>query len=128
MSIKLDKRITLTVYTLEQLLDILKINYTDENLKKNIRKKRVCLSHLTQEERTIYNREWNRLATRKQWLRNLDENGVNQKKKAYYKETKDLSLMKASYLYHLERGRVEDFIKKRPENYETLLDISFANL
>tara|TARA_R110000803_G_C11782845_1_gene296865 strand:- start:53 stop:487 length:435 start_codon:yes stop_codon:yes gene_type:complete len=111
--------------TIDELLVILKENYSEENIKNNIRKKRVYLTHLTTEEKQIYKKEWDKLNSRKYWKKNQDKNGVNQKKKEYYNKNKELYLMKAQYKYYLCRDRVSDFEKKYPDKYNTLKDLNF---
>ena len=124
-----------TKKTLEELITILQSNYCDENINEKKRKPRVYLAHLTDDERAEYKKEWSRLISRKYWLKNKDDNGVNTQKKNYYETviklkpedspSKTLSRMKSSYRYYNKQNRRDVFIKRYPEYYRQLIEVNY---
>jgi hypothetical protein len=90
------------------------------------RKQRQNLSHLTDDEKLRYKRAYNRIQTKKNFLKNCDsETGKNTKKVEYYKKTKETSLMKCSYRYYKSNNRIDEFKQKKPEIYRKLLEINY---
>jgi hypothetical protein len=90
------------------------------------RKQRQSLSHLTDEEKLTYRRAYNRIQTKKNFLKNCDvETGKNTKKVEYYRKTKDISLIKCSYRYYKGLNRIDEFKEKKPEDYRKLLEINY---
>jgi len=90
------------------------------------RKQRQNLSHLTDDEKLRYRRAYNRIQTKKNFLKYCDdETGKNTKKVEYYRKTKETSLMKCSYRYYKGLNRIDEFKEKKPEIYRKLIEINY---
>jgi hypothetical protein len=111
---------------IDELIEELKL-YEKATLEgNNERKPRQNLSHLTDDEKLRYRRAYNRIQTKKNFLKYCDdETGKNTKKREYYKKTKSISLMKCSYRYYKSNNRIEEFKEKKPEIYRKLLEINY---
>mgnify|MGYP003147710168 CR=1 FL=1 len=102
---------------LDELKRILNEFYCEENYSTDKRKPRQSIKHLTDSEKEDYRKEFRRLASKKYFTKNHNEDGVHETKRNYYNNYKNKQLMIQSLRYYKKDNRLELFKKRKPEYY-----------